>query len=74
MNTHERIDSGVREYIPTRQNKTARQIQEEIDLMRLAYADRMNENQPRRDRMVGWSLIAIMAAISATVILAMFLA
>ena len=74
MKTHDRIDTGVREYIPTCQNKTARQIQAEIDLMRLAYAYRMNVNQPRRDRMVGWCLLAIMAAISATVILAMFLA
>ena len=74
MNTHDRIDTGVREYIPARQNKSARQIQRDIDLMRLDYADRMNENQPRRDRMVGWCLLAIMAAISATVILAMFLA
>ena len=74
MKTHDRIDTGAREYIPTSQNKTARQIQAEIDLMRLAYAYRMNVNQPRRDRMVGWCLLAIMAAISATVILAMFLA
>lgn len=74
MKTHDRIDTGAREYIPMRQNKTARQIQAEIDLMRLAYAYRMNQNQPRRDRMVGWCLLAIMAAISTTVILAMFLA
>ena len=74
MKTHDRIDTGVREYIPVRQNKTARQIHAEIDLMRLAYAYRMNVNQPRRDRMVGWCLLAIMATISATVILAMFLA
>ena len=27
--------------------------------MRLAYASRMNQNQPRRDRMVGWSLLIV---------------
>ena len=59
MKTHDRIDTGVREYIPMRQNKTAAEIQADIDLMRLAYASRMNQNQPRRDRMVGWSLLIV---------------
>lgn len=31
--------------------------QQEIDLMRLQYALRMNENQPRRDRMMGAIII-----------------
>lgn len=59
MKTHDRIDTGVREYIPMHQNKTAAEIQADIDLMRLAYASRMNQNQPRRDRMVGWSLLIV---------------
>ena len=58
MKTHDRIDTGVREYIPTRQNKTAAEIQREINLMRLALAVLIG-NQNHRDRMVGWCLIAI---------------
>lgn len=59
MKTHDRIDNGAREYIPIHQNRTARQIQRDIDLMRLAYADRMNQNQHRRDSLIGWCLLAI---------------
>ena len=39
--------------------KSADQIQAEIDLIRLAYTERMIINQPRRDRMVGWCLLLI---------------
>lgn len=41
------------------QNKTAAAIQAEIDFMRRMYAARMNENQPRRDRMIGYCLLAV---------------
>lgn len=59
MKTHNRIDNGAREYIPERQSKSARRIQADIDIMRLAYAARMNANQHRRDSMIGWSLLIL---------------
>ena len=37
--------------------KTTEEIQREIDFMRAMYAQRMNENQPRRERMLGAIII-----------------
>jgi hypothetical protein len=47
--------------------KTISDAQQEIDMMRKLYVDRMNVNQPRRDRMVGG--IIILAAVIAVCLL-----
>jgi hypothetical protein len=41
------------------QNKSARQLQEEILLMRLAYRQRESANQPRDIRLIGWVSVGI---------------
>lgn len=61
------------EYQPERQNKSARQIQAEIDLMRLAYIDRMLADQPRRDAMIGWCLVSIALVVPAIAALALII-
>ena len=61
MNT-DRQPQQVRETFPERQNKTARQIQQEIDWMRIAYRDRLDE-QEKSIAVIGWSLMAIAAVI-----------
>lgn len=70
MNTTDRQPTIIRETVPERQNKTARDIQNELDLMRLAFRDRMEE-QDKSICVIGWSLMAIAAliAIAATSIL-----
>jgi hypothetical protein len=45
------------------QNKTACQIQDDLDTIRLNYQARMNLNQYRRDRLVGWSLLTVALAV-----------
>lgn len=59
MTTHDRIPSHAREYLAERQNKTAAQIQADIELMRLRYAERRSLNHPRHEALVGWSLVAV---------------
>jgi hypothetical protein len=70
MNTTDRQPPHVRETLPERQNKTARDIQRDIDWMRMAYRDRLDE-QDKSIAVIGWSLMAIAAliAIAATSIL-----
>jgi hypothetical protein len=70
MNTTDRQPQQVRETLPERQNKTARDIQRDIDWMRMAYRDRLDE-QDKSIAVIGWSLMAIAAliAIAATSIL-----
>jgi hypothetical protein len=41
------------------QNQQARHIQSDIETIRLNYEARMNLNQYRRDRLVGWSLLTV---------------
>ena len=62
MNTTDRQPPHVRETLPERQNKTARDIQQEIDWMRMAYRDRLDE-QDKSIAVIGWSLMAIAAII-----------
>lgn len=69
MKTHDRIDNGAREYIPERQNKTAAQIQNDLQIIRLAYAQRRNLNQPRQTRLMGYAMIALLCAFIAGLIL-----
>jgi sulfate adenylyltransferase subunit 1 (EFTu-like GTPase family) len=45
------------------QNQQARHIQSDIETIRLNYQARMNLNQYRRDRMVGWSLVIVALAV-----------
>lgn len=47
------------------QNQQARHIQSDLDSIRLNYEARMNLNQYRRDRMVGWSLIGLIVVVPA---------
>lgn len=47
------------------QNQEARHIQSDLENIRLAYEARMNLNQYRRDRMIGWSLLAVLVAVPA---------
>ena len=47
------------------QNQQARHIQSDIDSIRLAYEARMNLNQYRRVRMVGWSLLTVALGVPA---------
>ncbi len=47
------------------QNETALRTQAEIDSIRLNYEARMNLNQYRRDRMIGWALIAVIVLVPA---------
>ncbi|MFZ9960625.1 MAG: hypothetical protein ACO3GP_09550 [Candidatus Limnocylindrus sp.] len=63
MNTTDRQPTIIRETVPERQNKTARDIQRELDLMRLAFRDRMEE-QDKSICVIGWSLMAIAALIA----------
>ena len=63
MNTTDRQPTIIRETLPERQNKTARDIQRELDLMRLAFRDRMEE-QDKSICVIGWSLMAIAALIA----------
>ena len=63
MNTTDRQPTIIRETLPERQNKTARDIQNELDLMRLAFRDRMEE-QDKSICVIGWSLMAIAALIA----------
>jgi hypothetical protein len=62
MNTTDRQPPHVRETLPERQNKTARDIQRDIDWMRMAYRDRLDE-QDKSIAVIGWSLMAIAAII-----------
>ena len=62
MNTTDRQPPHVRETLPERQNKTARDIQRDIDWMRMAYRDRLDE-QEKSIAVIGWSLMAIAALI-----------
>ena len=62
MNTTDRQPPHVRETLPERQNKTARDIQRDIDWMRMAYRDRLDE-QEKSIAVIGWSLMAIAAVI-----------
>jgi hypothetical protein len=62
MNNTDRQPQQFRETLPERQNKTARQIQQEIDWMRMAYRDRLDE-QEKSIAVIGWSLMAIAAVI-----------
>ena len=62
MNTTDRQPPHVRETLPERQNKTARDIQRDIDWMRMAYRDRLDE-QEKSIAVIGWSLMAIAAII-----------
>ena len=59
MKTHDHEPLHCREYIPEHGIKTAADIQRDINLMRLAHAYRRNQNQPRRDSMLGWSLAIV---------------
>jgi len=47
--------------------KTAQEIQDDITLMRQAYAERRSLNQPRRDRMLGWGFLSIIVVVPAGV-------
>jgi hypothetical protein len=49
------------------QNQQARYIQSDIDTIRLNYEARMNLNQYRRVRMVGWSLVIVAIGVPAIV-------
>lgn len=54
------------------QNQQARHIQSDIETIRLNYEARMNLNQYRRNRMIGWSLVlvaTVVPAIAALVVL-----
>ena len=62
MTTTDRQPPHVRETLPERQNKTARDIQRDIDWMRMAYRDRLDE-QDKSIAVIGWSLMAIAAVI-----------
>ena len=65
MNTTDRQPTQVRETVPERQNKTARDIQRDIDWMRMAYQTRLEE-QDKSIAVIGWSLMAIAALIAIT--------
>ncbi|MFZ9960336.1 MAG: hypothetical protein ACO3GP_08080 [Candidatus Limnocylindrus sp.] len=65
MNTTDRQPTQVRETVPERQNKTARDIQRDIDWMRMAYQARLEE-QDKSIAVIGWSLMAIAALIAIT--------
>jgi hypothetical protein len=70
MSTTNRQPQQCRETVPERQNKSARDMQREIDLMRLAYRDRIEE-QDKSIAVIGWSLmaLAVLIVIVATSIL-----
>ena len=59
----------IREYIPERSNKSADEIRNDLRVIRLAYAHRRNENQPRQTRMIGYAMIALICAFVAGLIL-----
>ena len=71
MNTTDRQPPQVRETCPELQNKTARDIQRDIDLMRLAYKYRIDDES--RGLMVGWCLLALALAVPAIAILALII-
>lgn len=59
--TH-RQPTQIREYIPERSNKTADEIRNDLRVIKLAYAHRRNENQPRQTRMIGFAMVALLCA------------
>lgn len=61
MKTHTYRPRPLRE--SNGQNRQAKDIQREIDLMRQMYAERRNENSHRQDNMVGWGLITVALAV-----------
>ena len=59
----------LREYIPEQRNKSADEIRNDLAIVRLAYAHRRNENQPRQTRMIGFAMVALISAFVAGLIL-----
>jgi len=47
------------------QNKSAAQIQAELDFMRSMYASRRSLNRPRHEALIGWSLVTVALAVPA---------
>lgn len=47
------------EYSPERRNKSTAEIQADIQLMRLAYAERRSLNHHRHEAMIGYGLLAV---------------
>jgi hypothetical protein len=43
----------------SRPHKSAADIQRDIDLMRVMYAERRSMNRIRQETMIGWSLVAV---------------
>jgi hypothetical protein len=66
--TH-RQPTQIRECIPERSNKTADEIRNDLRVIKLAYAHRRNENQPRQTRMVGFAMVSLLCAFIAGLIL-----
>jgi hypothetical protein len=56
MTLHRYTPRPLRECIA---EKTAADLQRDIDLMRAMYAERRTLNTPRNTEMIGWSLVAI---------------
>jgi hypothetical protein len=59
----------IREYIPERSNKSADEIRNDLQVIKLAYAHRRNENADRQTRMIGFAMVALICAFIAGLIL-----
>jgi len=73
MNTYDRAPYAIREYIAEKQNKSAQDIQRDLDLMRAMYALRRNLNAQKHSEMVGWSLVAIAVGVPLLVAIAILI-
>ena len=71
MKTHTYRPRPLRE--SNGQNRQAKDIQREIDLMRAMYAERRNANCTSRDAMVGYSLLTIALGVPVLVAIAILL-